>query len=394
MTDFAQRINYRRALEGELERTIGKMRGVESAQVHLAIQETRSFRTSDRPSEASVVLKLRSGAAAAPDMVQGIAHLVASSIDGIESGNVAVLDDAGRLLSAPAEAGSLTALTSRQLAMQREVEQYLEGKAEQLLTQFMGAGNARVQVAADLNFNRIERTTESVDPDGQVMAAEQRSEIIPGAEGGAASTTSTTEYQNSRVLETFSGAPGDLDRLSVAVLVNDRVVPAPDGEGEPLVVARSPEEIARIETLVRSAVGLDEQRGDLISVVSVPFDGVAVVPVAENSGPGVMEMVQTAQRPLLMLVGLAMAFFVALRVLRILRDIAPVRPEEPAPALTEGTGSMLPDVPRQEPVAAEPIVVKRTIPIINTVMRDRVVASVEEHPNLAARLVRAWMREA
>lgn len=394
MTDFAQRINYRRALEGELERTIGKMRGVESAQVHLAIQETRSFRTNDRPSEASVVLKLRSGASASPEMVQGIGHLVASSIDGIESGNVAVLDDAGRLLSAPAEAGSLEALTSRQLTMQREVEQYLESKAEQLLSQFMGTGNARVQVAADLNFDRVERTTESLDPDGQVMAAEQRSEIVPGAEGGAASTTSTTEYQNSRVLETFSGAPGELDRLSVAVLVNDRMVPAPDGEGEPLVVARTPDELARIETLVRSAVGLNEGRGDLISVVSVPFDGVAAVSMDAVEGPGMLEMVRTAQRPGLTIIALLMAFFVALRVLRILRDSAPTaRPRETA-AITSGGGSMMEDLPRVEPAAPEPIVVKRTIPIINTVMRDRVVASVEEHPNLAARLVRAWMREA
>src|SRR5690606_3389042 len=328
MTDFAQRINYRSALEGELERTIGKMRGVEGAQVHLAIQETRSFRTNYRPSEASVVLKLRSGASASPEMVQGIGHLVASSIDGIESGNVAVLDDAGRLLSAPAEAGSLTALTSRQIAMQREVEQYLESKAEQLLTQFMGAGNARVQVAADLDFNRVERTTERLDPDGQVMAAEQRSEIVPGAEGGAASTTSTTEYQNSRVLETFSGAPGDLSRLSVAVLVNDRLVPAPEGEGEPTVVARTPEELQRIETLVRSAVGLNEQRGDLISVVSVPFDGVAVTALEVSEGPAIFDMVRSAQRPALTIIALAMAFFVALRVLKLLRDIAPPRPQE------------------------------------------------------------------
>lgn len=396
MTDFAQRINYRRALEGELERTIGKMRGVESAQVHLAIQETRSFRTSDRPAEASVVLKLRSGAAASPDMVQGIAHLVSSSIDGLESGNVAVLDDTGRLLSAPAEAGSLTALTSRQLAMQREVEQYLESKAEQLLTQFMGAGNARVQVAADLDFNRVERTTERLDPDGQVMAAEQRSEIVPGAEGGAASTTSTTEYQNSRVLETFSGAPGDLSRLSVAVLVNDRLVPAPEGEGEPTVVARTPEELQRIETLVRSAVGLNEQRGDLISVVSVPFDGVAVTAMEVSEGPAIFDMVRSAQRPALTIIALAMAFFVALRVLKLLRDIAPPRPQEQLALAGAGAGGdstpML-DLPEPEPPALEPIQVRRSIPIINTVMRDRVVASVEEHPNLAARLVRAWMRE-
>jgi flagellar M-ring protein FliF len=389
MTDFAQRINYRRALEGELERTIGKMRGVESAQVHLAIHETRSFRTNDRPSEASVVLKLRSGAAASPDMVQGIGHLVSSSIDGIESGNVAVLDDGGRLLSAPAEAGSLAALTSRQLSMQREVEQYLESKAEQLLGQFMGVGNARVQVAADLNFDRIERTTESLDPDGQVMSAEQRSEIVPGAEGGAASTTSTTEYQNSRVLETFSGAPGELDRLSVAVLVNDRLVPAADGGEEPLVVARTAEELARIETLVRSAVGVNDQRGDLISVVSVPFDGVAVVAVEGQSGPGVMDVVQTVQRPALTIIGLLLAFIVAMRVLKMLKDASPPKQVE---ALTDG--GMIEDLPRVEAPAPEPIVVKRTIPIINTVMRDRVVASVEEHPNLAARLVRAWMREA
>src|SRR5690606_31346172 len=391
MTDFAQRINYRSALEGELERTIGKMRGVEGAQVHLAIQETRSFRTNYRPSEASVVLKLRSGASASPEMVQGIGHLVASSIDGIESENVAVLDDTGRLLSAPAEAGSLAALTSRQLAMQREVEQYLESKAEQLLTQFVGPGNVRVQVAANLNFDRVERTIESLDPDGQVMSAEQRSEIVPGADGGAASSTSTTEYENSRVLETFSGAPGNIERLSVAVLVNDRVIPAPDGSGEPTVVPRAPEELERIETLVSSALGLNEQRGDLISVVSVPFNGVAAVPAEATEGPGVLEVVRTAQRPLLTVLALAMAFFVALRVLKMLRELAPPRREQPA-ALPDGE-KMLLDSNRPEPTP-DPLELKRTIPIINTVMRDRVVASVEEHPNLAARLVRAWMREA
>jgi flagellar M-ring protein FliF len=193
------------------------------------------------------------------------------------------------------------------------------------------------------------------------------------------------------VLETFSGAPGDLTRLSVAVLVNDRMMPPPDGEGEPVVVPRTPEEIARIETLVRSAVGLNEQRGDLISVVSVPFDGVATVAMAaEGEGTPVMEIVRTAQRPALTLLGLVLAFIVALRVLKMLRDASP-RPST-MPALTQGD-AMLEDLPRVE-APPEPIVVKRTIPIINTVMRDRVVASVEEHPNLAARLVRAWMREA
>ena len=133
------------------------------------------------------------------------------------------------------------------------------------------------------------------------------------------------------------------------------------------------------------------RRGDLISVVSVPFDGVATVAMAaEGERTPVMEIVRSAQRPVLTLIGLALAFVVAMRVLKMLREASPRATT--MPALTQGS-TMLQDLPRVD-APPEPIVVKRTIPIINTVMRDRVVASVEEHPNLAARLVRAWMREA
>ena len=128
MTDFTQRINYRRALEGELERTIGKMRGVQSAQVHLALHEQSTFRSQDKPSNASVVLKT-GGAAPAQDVVQGIAHLVASSVDGVSAEHVTVLDDSGRLLSTPDD-GSMASLTNAQLSTQREVEGYLQTKAE------------------------------------------------------------------------------------------------------------------------------------------------------------------------------------------------------------------------------------------------------------------------
>lgn len=391
MTDFAQRINYRRALEGELERTIGKMRGIEGAQVHLAMHETSSFRTADRPAEASVVLKLAGGNGPAADVVQGIAHLVASSIDGLESSNVAVLDDAGRLLSAPAEAGSLTALTSQQLAMQREIEQHFETKALGLLSQIVGPGNARVQISAALNFDRVERTTESLDPDRQVLASESRSEIVPGPEGGAGSTISNTQYQNSRVLETYAGAPGSLTRLTVAVLVNDRLTPAADEDEAPTYTPRTAEDLARIETLVRSAVGVNEQRGDLITVVSVPFDAaVAAVEGASESSPlVVLGSMQGLFRPALTLLGIVLSFVVAMRVIRTLRPASAPAPQQ---LMYEPDAPMAIEPPEIAPI--EPIVMKRTIPIINTVMRDRVVASVEEHPNLAARLVRAWMKEA
>src|SRR5689334_23597740 len=112
MTDFTQRINYRRALEGELERTIGKMRGIDAAQVHIAMQEGNVFRAPDKPLEASVVLKLQNGETPANDVVQGIAHLVAASVDGLQSDHVTIVDDGGRMLTLDNEAGSLAGLTS------------------------------------------------------------------------------------------------------------------------------------------------------------------------------------------------------------------------------------------------------------------------------------------
>ncbi|HEX7239787.1 MAG TPA: flagellar basal-body MS-ring/collar protein FliF, partial [Longimicrobiaceae bacterium] len=300
MTDFTQRINYRRALEGELERTVGKMRGIESAQVHLAIQETSGFRAAERPAEASVVLKLRGGEDPSQAVVQGISHLVASSVDGLESDKVTVVDDSGRLLSTPDDAGSAAGLTSRQLAVQREVEGYLERRAEEIVAQIVGRGNTRVRVAAAVNFDRVERTVESVDPDRQVAASEQRAEIVPGAQGGAASTTTATTYENSRSLETFSGAIGNVRRLTVAVLVNDR--PAEAAGGKPL--PRTAEELGRIETLVRSAVGVDGARGDAVSVVSVPF----AAPAAAAPEPrDVMEMVRTFTGPAITVLGLLLA---------------------------------------------------------------------------------------
>jgi flagellar M-ring protein FliF len=404
MTDFSQRINYRRALEGELERTIGKMRGVENAQVHLAMQETSGFRAANRAAEASVVLRLRNGATPTPDVVQGIAHLVASSVDGLTSDKVSVLDDTGRLLSTPAETGPLAALNNRQLALQREVEAHLEGKAESLLAQIVGGGNSRVQVAATINFDRLDRTMQTVDPDRQVLATEQRAEIVPGPEGGAGSTNTSATYENSRLLETYSAALGTVRRISVAVLVNERQVLGADGAVT--FQPRTADELSRIEALVRSAVGVDEQRGDLVSVVSVPFDGSGIA-VVDEAPTDIWGLVYTFHRPFISLVALLLAFLIALKVIRSLQ---PQPAAEPVPALGAGEGGTaagaLGDGGEAESEAAPALagVGARTIPLpkseptiqlpsMTSPLRDQVAASVEERPEVAARLVRAWMKD-
>lgn len=392
MTDFTQRINYRRALEGELERTIGKMKGVASAQVHLAIQETSTFRAASQPREASVVLKLQGGQTPGADVVRGIAQLVASSVDGISSENVTVLDDAGRLLNAASEPGSTLGLTSRQLTAQQEVEERLKLKAEEIVGQVVGIGNARVQVSATLNFDQLQRTIQSVDPERSVAATEQKAEIVPGAQGGAGSSNTATTYENSRSTEVFSSSVGTIKRLTVAVLVNARA-----DSGQP---ARTPEDLARVETLVRSAVGYDSTRGDQVSVVSVPF-AVAALPVPAPEPPtSAIQTVRDNQSLIVRVAAVLFAFILGLIALRAARPVGGRSTARSPEQLTAPAPSGAPRVaaPVAAQAAPEPAPTPRMLPEIaamqaNAETKHRVGATVNQQPDVAAKLVRAWMRE-
>ena len=377
MTDFTQRINYRRALEGELERTIGKMRSVESAQVHLVMHETDGFAAQSRPTEASVVLKTKGETDA--EIVKGIAHLVASSVDGLTSDHVTIVNDAGRMLSEAEESTSLAGLSSRQLAVQREIEDYLRNKAEKIVGQMVGAANLRVQVSARMSFDRVERTTASVDPDKQVVAAEQKAQIVPGAQGGAGQNNTSTAYENTRSTESFVAAPGALKRLTVAVLVADQAGADPKAAPTPRTAA----ELSQIETMVRSAVGADSTRGDVVSVVSVPFAPVIVAPI-EKPKTDIVNIMQTAQRPLLGVLGLALIVVVVLISLKSLKSTGATAAANPTISLQRADGNTHPSLNTGPPM---PVMMPT-----NT-MRDRVSSTIEQQPEVAARVVRAWLKD-
>jgi len=285
--DFTQRVNYRRALEGELERTIGGMRGIDHAEVHLALSDQPAFRRADeRPTTASVVLALKQGGEPSQQVVEGIAHLVSASVDGLAPENVSIHDDAGRQWSEPNDGGSAAGLSDHELRVEEGVEKYMEHKAEDLIAQMVGPNNARVRVSASINFDKVERTTQAIDPDKQALATEQKSEITPGQQGGAASSNIANSYENTKTTETFSGAIGNVKRVTVAVLVNDKRLPS-SGAGDtiPHFQTRTPEELSRIEMLVRSALGVDSTRGDAVSVVSVPFDTPKITAAAAVTAP-------------------------------------------------------------------------------------------------------------
>lgn len=367
MTDFTQRINYRRALEGELERTISGMRGIEAAQVHLAINESSSLRRASSPHAASVVLTLGSGERPNAEMVEGVASLVSSAVDGLTSEHVSVLDNAGRLLSAAAEPGMPAGALQRQLRLRREIEEYLERKAQDMISDIVGAGNARVRIAADINFDRIDRTAQVVDPEQMITTREERTDIVPSpGQQGAGSTAVSTSFEASRTVETVSGAVGNVKRLTVAVLLNERP------GAQPL----TPDLLARVESLVGNAVGIDAARGDAISVVNVPFEPLAGPVVPPVATPGIITQVQPALRHVLPLVAILVVAFVALRTLKTLRATAPL----PAPAVA----GILPGGVETE----------LATPVAGAQMRiPQVQPPMASDPEMAARVMRAWMKE-
>jgi len=293
MTDFAQKVNYRRALQGELMRTITSLAPVESARIHLALPEKRLFREQQQQATASVIVKLSSGRSLKESQLQGIIHLVAGSVEGLDSENVTVVDSSGKVLSKMNSDEMAGPMTPGMLNYQQTMERRLEIRAQSLLDRALGAGNSLVRVNAEVDFDQREKVEESLDPKGSVVVSEQTSteeggtqasigvpgvvsnlqENAPAAIPATPSTRSdeTVNYELSKIVSKTVQSVGTLKALSVSVLVADRVTPGAEG-AEPTSTPRSSEEITEIEQMVRSALGINNTRGDLISVVSMPFE--------------------------------------------------------------------------------------------------------------------------
>lgn len=424
MTDFTQKVNYRRALEGELERTIGKMKDVKSVKVHLAIEDDQLFKQNERPSKASVTLSLINGSLPSAEAVHGIASLVASSVGGLEPEHVTIVDDRGEALTMQND-GSLAGLTSRQFAVQRETEQYLEQKADKLLSSLVGSGNARVQVSAAMNFDKVERTVQAVDPDRQAIATEQKAEVTPSTpQQGAGYSTTATSYENTHSVESFTSAVGNIRKLTVAVLVADRVTPAAPPvpmatdttapaaaapAAAPTVTPRTSEELTRIESLVRNALGVDSTRGDMISVVSAPFDMPLPVVAVRDSAAGPTDLlgrIQSNPKPVIAIAALVVLLILALVTVFLLRPRKQVV-EVPATLPAAATLAELPASTQmqqalrsaeEEYVDQQALIEEQRRQIVlppppTTLEREQAIATVDQRPDAAIRVVRTWIRQ-
>jgi flagellar M-ring protein FliF len=307
MTDFAQKVNYRRALQGELARTISSLGPVESARVHLALPENRLFKEQQQAATSSVIVKLVPGQTLREDQIQGIVNLVAGSVEGLDSDKVSIIDANGRVLTRPPQGGASGPMSPGMLEYQVTVEKRLEERAQSLLDRAVGYGNALVRVTAELDFSQRESLEETYDPDASVVRSErivqesggiQVTGGVPGAQGNlgggqalaggspASRSEESTNYEVSKVVRKMVEPVGSVKTVSVAVLMADRLTAGADGK-EPVSVPRNEKEIQGIEQMIKSALGLDEKRGDQIVVVSRPFEpGLGEEPLAEPTAVG------------------------------------------------------------------------------------------------------------
>lgn len=294
MTEFVQKLNFKRALQGELSRTINQFREVISSRVHIAIPEKRLFTEDESRVTASVVVKLVAGRRLKKDRVQGIVHLVASSVENLQPENVTVVDVDGNVLAGGESSDEMAMLSSTQLEYRSSVEKSLERQITSMLENVVGPGKVITRVNADINFRRVERTEKKFDPESQVARSEQRSESkssgeqipvgvpgvqsnIPGGEQAAlaakpatsSNTQETTNYEINEVTSHMVEQVGDIKRLSVAVVVDGKYEKTETGRE---FVPRTAEEINQLTALVTTAAGIKTDRGDNVVVESAPFD--------------------------------------------------------------------------------------------------------------------------
>ncbi len=294
-TDFVQKINYQRALQGELSRTISEFPNVESARVHLVIPHRSLFIEEQQRPSVSVVLKLRdSNKKLEPKDVQAIVNLVVMAVEGLDKNKVSVTDTGGKILYSPVEDGSVDGMTTTQLEHKLRMQQTLERRIEELLYPVIGAGKVIAKVNADLDFSQRTIRKELYDPEKTVVRSEQRSEEsqrgrsnleagVPDANfrgdsptGGASTQegsreTRTTNYEINKEEQNIVAQVGDVSRLTVAVIVDGTYEKGADGQW--VFVPRKDEDVERIRQLVGNAVGYDRARGDTIEVSSISFGG-------------------------------------------------------------------------------------------------------------------------
>lgn len=451
VTEFAEQINYQRALEGELERSVMAISEVERARVHITPPKESVFLENRRPAKASVLIRLRPGATLAPQNVQAIQHLASSAVDGLTPENVSVLDIRGNLLSRPrrGDEAENAAGGEQSLEYRRMVERDLLAKIHSTLEPLLGPEKFRAGVTVECDFSSGEQSEEIYDPERSVMLSSQRTEDhagaatasgVPGAASnlprptsrpgsggqGVSRRTENITYQSSRTVRRIRLPQGGIKRLSVSVLVDHDVrVEGAGAEAKRILEAPSAERLKATRDLVAAAVGLQPERGDQLIVESLPFESTRnweppdfekTAPV--TAGPGVPDWLRGLFDPknlvvaaaggglvLILLVGAAVLLIRKKRRARMTMSAAGVPAIEGAVQI-EGEGQdvyerhLSAEIAEQAALKAKQemeVLSNLKLPPVNTkkaeVLAKHLTDQAKKDPAVLANLVSTWVNE-
>lgn len=439
-TNFVQQINQLRALEGELARTIRALRQVKGARVHLVMPKRELFSRDRADPSASVVVTLQGSLE--KEQVAAIQHLVASSVPGMKTGSVSIIDDKGRLLARGGSESELSTASAEE--MRRNYELRMTQAIEEMLTRTLGPGKVRAEVTAELDFNQVTTNTESYDPEGQVVRSTQTVEENeqsqerqgqnnvsvannvpnpPGAQGEGETTANSTiqrneetvNYEISKKVQTEIKHSGDVRKVSAAILVDGTY--ATDADGVTTYQPLPQEELDKIATLVRSAIGFNAERGDVVEVINMQFvEAEAVEEGISVLGLDKTDLMRIAELVVLSLVAILVLLLVVRPLLNRVLAIPGAAPEQFAiagpggAALPPGAAAAL-ALPGSGDLAAltsdQPGGMGDITNIANEIeqmidinqVEGRVRASslkrisdlVDQHPEQAVNIMRQWM---
>jgi flagellar M-ring protein FliF len=434
-TSFVQNINHLRALEGELARTIKAIDRVQAARVHLVLPERPLFSRDKVEPSASIVLRVRG--ALETSQVRAIQHLVSSAVNGLKPQRVSIVDEAGTLL-ADGAAGSDPAIGGAGEERQAGFEQRMKNQIESIVSSVVGPGRARVQLSAELDFNRITETSDRYDPEGRVLRSSQTREEssasgsqegqvtvgneLPNAQQGqqgqqgqgpqgqaqrdaSKKTEEIVNYEISRSTKTQVTEGGRIKRISAAVLVDGSY--AKNDKGDVTYQPRGKEELDRITALVRTAIGFDQKRGDQIEVVNLRFAEAPAEPIQEAGGW--MSYLQFTKDDIMRGIDLAvMAILGLVVVLFVVRPLVRriLTPEEPSALAPSAPGAAALAAPAAAPAlpsasanvnpsqAAKMIDMAQVQGQVHAQSIQKVGELAQSNPNETVAIVRQWLHNA
>lgn len=389
-TEFVQKLNYRRALEGELARTIRSLAGVQQCRVHLVVPDRSIFALQDNRQEttAAVFISLKQGRKLNGKEVDGIIHLVASSVEGLSPENITVVDNKGELLQKP-NSDSMLSLRGSQMEFQHNYEMNMASKIISILEPVAGRSKVKAKVSASFDFTESERTEEKFDPEGVVVRSEQKSvekSFLPkaagkqfaGSQAQSQKQDETINYETSKTVTRVVDSPVSLERLTVAILI-DGVIASQEStkENARRYIRRSEEDVRFYEDIVKKTVGFSSDRGDEISVKVMPFREMET----EETGEAPREYMPIILAVLKYLVPAVIALLFFLFLVRPLLKTLSAAPQ----GRTQRT--VAPDM-GESPGIPTGLMQQKEVPL-----ERQVIEWANKNPQRAADLVKNWIEE-